>query len=150
MRSDRSPRQARDQDEEIQTKSVFSQALKLLVPKEKYIFQAFRGLQAGPSAADPAACASWMHTQCARPANESAVVYGGVSASNMSAANLSLAGFLGPSLPKMTFDFSLLGLKLSPLPRQARDSKPAAWLDNVRVATIHTNVDQSILSGPKQ
>ena len=76
------------------TQKAWTAALNLLLKKQKYISQAFRGLPAGPNGVDAAACASWMRTQCARPANESAVIYGTASPTNMSAANLSIAAFL--------------------------------------------------------
>ena len=76
------------------TQTAYSRALDLLIPLGKYYWNAFRGVPAGPSATDTAACASWMRVQCARPANESAVMYPPPSATNLSSASLSLAAFL--------------------------------------------------------
>lgn len=76
------------------TQAAYSRALAVLIPKGKYFWNAFRGVPAGPSASDTASCVSWMRTQCGRAANESAVMYAPPSATNLSAANLSIAAFL--------------------------------------------------------
>jgi hypothetical protein len=76
------------------TQAAYSRALELFIPRGKYYWNAFRGVPAGPSATDAAACVSWMRVQCGRPPNESAVMYPPPSATNLSEAVLSIAAFL--------------------------------------------------------
>ena len=74
------------------TQRAWWKAFDLLRAKQKYIIQAYR---AGPPAGPPkAGCADWMRHQCSRLSNESAVIYGGPSATNLQAANLTIAAFL--------------------------------------------------------
>lgn len=70
---------------QLGTQQAWLKALELLLPKKKYIIQAYGGLSF-PSSSTPAACAVWMRTQCAVPANESTSIFAVGRDVNMSVA----------------------------------------------------------------
>jgi len=78
---------------QLGTQTAYNKAFQLFLPAKKYFWNAMRDVPAGPGM-DPAACMSWMRTQCTRPANESAVLYPPPSVKSLSDAKLSLAAFL--------------------------------------------------------
>ena len=55
---------------QLGTQQAWLKALRLLLPKEKYIMQAYSNV-AFPSGSTAPVCAGWMRAQCAVPANES-------------------------------------------------------------------------------
>ena len=82
---------------QLGTQRAWQKALALLLPAKKYIIQAFRSTTA-LNISDPTACASWMRAQCAVPANESTVIYGGAIGKPGTPGevtnNATIAGFL--------------------------------------------------------
>lgn len=78
------------------TQRAWSKALALLTDAGKYVAQAFRlppPFNASIQANGPA-CTAWMRTQCAVPANESALTFLGPGTIIDASANMSLAAFL--------------------------------------------------------
>eukprot|EP00747_Dinoflagellata_sp_TGD_P122383 gnl/TRDRNA2_/TRDRNA2_173612_c1_seq1.p1 gnl/TRDRNA2_/TRDRNA2_173612_c1~~gnl/TRDRNA2_/TRDRNA2_173612_c1_seq1.p1 ORF type:complete len:441 (+),score=32.31 gnl/TRDRNA2_/TRDRNA2_173612_c1_seq1:50-1372(+) len=76
------------------TQVAWNRALNMMIQRKKFVYQAFRGVSAGPSSTSGVACTQWMREQCGRPANNSAVIYPQPSSTDLKAANLSIASFL--------------------------------------------------------
>lgn len=80
---------------QLGTQQAWNKALALMLPKKKYIYQAFKGALPVPTLTSTRAdCASKMKALCSVPTNESAIFYPGPSKTDAAAANLTIAAFL--------------------------------------------------------
>jgi hypothetical protein len=59
---------------QLGTQQAWLKALGMLLPRKKYIMQAYSNV-VFPSSSTPAVCASWMRQQCTVPANESTSIF---------------------------------------------------------------------------